>query len=245
MKGKVPAVEKCFFILDEIAKSKEPLTFKDISKKVNLNKSTIFNILTTLVELNVLEKLDNKYKFGTKFFVLAKKAGEDNNLINLVNPFIKKISEYTNLSVFFGTIEGNKAIILDKVDSKDDIKVSSEIGMKIPLFAGSHGKALASLLDDDILKNIELRRFTKNSIVELRQFLNEVEKVKKNKVAYDNEEYIPGIKSIAVPIRINSINKPYAIWAVGLSYLFTSEKLKKYVKFLKKIATEIEIKINQ
>ncbi|MCP3950728.1 MAG: helix-turn-helix domain-containing protein, partial [Desulfobacterales bacterium] len=62
---KVPAIDKCFAILDLLARTREPLGISDISGKLDLNKSTVFNIVHTLQGLNVLENQpDGKFVFG-------------------------------------------------------------------------------------------------------------------------------------------------------------------------------------
>jgi IclR family KDG regulon transcriptional repressor len=59
---RVPAVDKCFAILELLAQSKEAMGISDISGKLDLNKSTVFNILHTLMDLNVLEnQADGKF----------------------------------------------------------------------------------------------------------------------------------------------------------------------------------------
>ena len=50
--------------------------------------------------------------------------------------------------MFLGIRSGDQAVVLDKVDSPGEIRVSSEVGMKIPLEAGAGGKVLLSQLSD-------------------------------------------------------------------------------------------------
>jgi len=68
---RVPAVDKCFAILELLAQSKEPMGISDISRKLDLNKSSVFNIVRTLVDLKVLDNQpDGKSVFGTRFYIL-------------------------------------------------------------------------------------------------------------------------------------------------------------------------------
>ena len=249
-KIKAPAVKKAFAIIEEIAKEEDGLTFSEIYKRLDINKSTLYNILETLLILNVVEKVGNVYKLGIKFYIFKTKKNFGDVLIKIVHPFLEKYVNKTNLSIFFGSIEDEKAIILDKVEPISEIKISSEIGMKLPLLAGSHGKALASLLDKNELINLlnkkGLRKFTKNSITDKELYLKEIEKVKNNKIAYDNEEYILGIKSLAVPLKFSFTNKPYAIWTYGIAHLFNKKSnLEKYVKLLKEISFQIQQEVSK
>src|SRR3990172_8829736 len=79
---RVPAIDKCFAILDLLAQSKEPMGISDISGKLDLNKSTVFNTVHTLRDLKVLENhRDGKFVFGTRFYILGNMAGKRSKLI--------------------------------------------------------------------------------------------------------------------------------------------------------------------
>ena len=100
---RVPAIDKCFAILELLARAKGPLGISDISGKLDLNKSTVFNIGHTLTALNVLENHgDGKFGLGARFYVLANMAGRRSTLIQTVHPYLEKIHEKTGLSAFLG-----------------------------------------------------------------------------------------------------------------------------------------------
>ena len=114
---------------------------------------------------NILEKKEtNKFHFGTQLYVLSRAANRRSDLIKTIRPYLEAINRKTRLMVFLGIRSGVKAVIIDKVDSTFDIKVMSEVGMRIPLLAGSGGKALLSQLPEDeidkILSKNKLRKFT-------------------------------------------------------------------------------------
>ncbi len=243
---RVPAVDKCFQILELLAKGKEPLGITEISNGINLNKSTVFNIVYTLSDLGVLENKDNKFGFGTNLYVLGKAAEQGSDLIRNIHPYLKSISEKTNLSVFLGIRSDFKAIIIDKFDSSHDLKISSEIGARIPLVAGAHGKAFLSLLTKEeiteILSDEKSQKYIHRSGKEKNEFLDSVMKVKDDGFAFEDEEYLKGIRALAIPLRLNRKNFQCAIWAVGLKNQIKETSLKSYIDFLKEIANKIESK---
>ncbi|GAB6908729.1 hypothetical protein DESC_370108 [Desulfosarcina cetonica] len=76
---KVPAIEKCFAILTLMAESKRPFRFFEIVKRLDMNKSTVFNILHTLHELDVLRRgEDGLFRLGPKLCYLGKAAAGEN-----------------------------------------------------------------------------------------------------------------------------------------------------------------------
>ena len=246
---RVPAVDKCFAMLALFAHSKKPLGVSDISKALNFNKSTVFNIVHTLDDLGVLEKVaEGKFQFGTRLYILGRAAGRGSELIGTVHPYLEEINHHTKLSAFLGIRSGQTAIIIDKADAAFNIKIHSEIGMKIPLLAGAGGRAfLAQLSDaevDEILSTTELKRFTPNACVNKKQYKEMVKQVRTDGIAIDMEEYIEGIRAFALPLNVKRANTQVALWVVGLKGQISEETISRYSTYLKKIAEEIEIRLS-
>ena len=245
---RVPALDKCFAMLELLARSKKPLGVSDISKALNFNKSTVFNIVHTLDDLGALEKVaDGKFQFGTRLYILGRAAGRGSALINTVHPYLEEINQKTRLSAFLGMRSGMTAVIIDKADASFDIKIFSEIGMKIPLLAGAGGRAfLAQLSDDevdDILAKNDLVRFTPNACVNKKTYKKMVKKARMDGIAIDMEEYIEGIRAFALPLNLNRPDSQLALWVVGLKRQINEETIPQHSKLLKKIAREIEIRL--
>ena len=240
----VPAIEKCFAILQLFAKSKQALGISEISKQLQLNKSTVFSIIYTLKHLAVLDQFqDGKFHFGTLLYLLGNANGQKSELIQTVHPFLEQINRETKLSAFLGIRSENQAVILDKVDTAYDIKISSEIGMRLPLTAGAGGKALLSQLSseeiDRILSANPLKKFTAATSVNKRRFKKNVINIREKGIAVDDEEYIDGIVAFAVPLKTYRTDLQAAIWAVGLKQQARPEVRSAITDLLKKSADEI------
>jgi len=197
-----------------------PIT--DISKVLSDNKSTVFNIIYTLEDLGIVEHgPDNKFRFGSELYALGKAAGGASGLIQVVRPYLKKISGKTKVSAFLGICSQLRAVIVDKVDSPIDIMVSSETGMRIPLLAGAGGKVLLSFPMGRSTKFLRQQHF-----------------------AIDDEEYIEGIRGLAVPLRLDRGHLNAAIWIVGLKSQIKDEVIPLYRSILKEIAQKIETRFS-
>jgi IclR family KDG regulon transcriptional repressor len=203
----------------------------------------------TLDDLGVLEKCgENKFQYGVRLYTLGKAAGRSSELIGTVHPYLEKINQETKLSAFLGLRAGLWAIIIDKVDTAFDIKIYSEIGMRIPLHAGAGGKVLLAQMSDaevdDILSKIRFEKFTPNSCLNKNKYKAMIKQARKEDIAIDMEEYIEGIRGLAVPLQVLDAGTQVAIWAVGLKKQITEDIIPQYTKYLKKIAAEIEIRFS-
>jgi len=242
---RVPALDKCFRILEFLSKSQTALGVTEISTPLKLNKSTVFNLIYTLVDLGILETVPgNKVRLGLKLYDLSRESDAGGLFVSKVRPFLEEINRKTKLSVFLGLRSNLKAVIMDKVDSPHDIKLSSAKGMKIPLIAGSHGKALLSLLPEDQLDEIlvdkNLKKFTAHTCTRPQPFKQMVQKTAADRFALDDEEYLEGIRSMAIPLDLGRPDVQAAIWVVGLKGQITDTMIPEFKKSLQEIGLRIE-----
>ncbi len=245
---RVPAVDKCFAILELLAQSNAPMGISEISRNLDLNKSSVFNTVHTLKDLNVLENQpDGKFVFGTRFYILGNLAGKRSALIQTAHPYLQAINEKTKLSAFLGLRSDRQAILIDKADSAYELKVSSEIGMQMPILAGAGIKAMLSQLSDEeideILARTELIRYTPHTIVDKVDYRVEILEVRRQGIAYDKEEYIEGMVAFAVPIKAYGRNVQAAIWAVGLTRQVSNSSVPELTALLKGMSEEINCRL--
>ena len=241
---KVPAIEKCFSILALMAEAKRPFGFNEVVKGLGLNKSTVFNILHTLNDLDILEKgTDGRFRLGSRLFILGNAAAGESELIQTVHPYLESINAGFKLSAFFGILSDQEVIIVDKADRAQKIKISSEFGMRIPIFAGVAGKALLSQLSeteiDKILSDLTPKPYTTKTIMDKETYKNEIMRVKETGIAYDREEYIEGLMAVAVPLKTHRQDLQAAIWAVGLKQEFREDLMARITELLSEVAGEM------
>lgn len=246
---RVPAIDKCFAILDLMAKKKQPMGINDIARELGLNKSTIFYILHHLVDLDVLERDPNGlFRLGSKLFVLGNAAGGSSDLIRTVHPFLEEINARTKLSAFLGIRSGHRAVIIDKVDSANDFKISSEIGMRLPLLAGVAGRVLMCQLPDEKIDELLLemtpKRFTAKTPTDRKTLKADILKVRETGVAVDREEYIEGVIAFGVPLKTYRKDFEAAVWAVGLSRQVQEADIPSLSDYFKDAAHRINLRFS-
>jgi IclR family KDG regulon transcriptional repressor len=241
---KVPAIEKCFSILSFMAETQRPYGFNEIVRSLSLNKSTVFNILHTLNDLSILEKgADGLFRLGPRLFILGNAAAGGGELIQTVHPYLESINNEFKMSAFFGILSNQEVLIVDKADRAHKVKISSEFGMRIPIFAGVAGKVLLSQLSeteiDEILATNTPKRYTPKTITDTAQYKKEILDVQQTGIAYDREEYIEGLMAVAVPLQTYRPDLQAAIWTVGLRQEFREDVMEDLTNYLSTMVNEI------
>lgn len=245
---RVPALDKSFAIIELMARSGTAFSINEVVRKLRLNKSTVFNIMHTLTDLKVLERgSDGLFRLGTQLYVLGSAAANGSGLIQAVHPYLVDINRQTRLSAFLGIRSGRHAVIVDKVDDAPDIKISSEIGMRLSIFAGAGGKALISTLPDEeinrLLATIQLKPYTAKTITDKTAFRKVILQTRQEGIALDREEYIEGIVALAVPLNTQRDNLQAAVWVVGLSQQLSAARVPEYTVLLKNVAADINSRL--
>ncbi|MCF8093127.1 MAG: IclR family transcriptional regulator [Desulfotignum sp.] len=215
-----PIVKKAFDILKAISKSEKGLRISDIATDLDISKSTVHGITAALEEQGaIIRHPDSKrYTIGLTLMELGKAAYERVDIIKLARPAMENLMEQCGESVFLGIRNAHHVTVIDIVESRKDFKISSPIGTALPLLAGAVGKVFLSAMPRAeaaaYLKTHPLPRFTSRTIVDPAAYMEELKIVKTRGYALDDEEYLAGVRAVAVCLAPREGYLP-ALWVVG------------------------------
>lgn len=240
-----PSVKKAFRILYAISDSSNGLGISDLSKKLKIGKSTVHGITTALEELGVLvrDPLYKRYTLGYSLLELCRTAFAKIDLKDLARKPMEKLMGKVGETVFLGVLNGDHVTIVEMVESRNDMKITSPPGTRLPLLAGATGRVLLSQIEKEKSKELiqkkGLARYTSKTVIDQRQFLREIEKVKEQGYAVDDEEYIPGVRAVAAPLVFPS-SPPAALWVVGFTSTLDDQKVKTVIREIQEAVREIK-----
>jgi DNA-binding IclR family transcriptional regulator len=230
-----PSVKKAFRILNAISDASNGLGISDLSKKLKIGKSTVHGITTALEEIGVLvrDPLYKRYTVGYSLLELCRTAYAKIELKDLARKPMEKLMEKVGETVFLGALNGDHVTIVDMVESRNEMKITSPPGTRLPLLAGATGRVLLSQIEKEKAKEMiqkkGLVRYTPKTVIDQRQFLREIERVKEQGYAVDDEEYIAGVRAVAAPL-LSASSSPAALWVVGFTSTLDDQKMKMVIQ---------------
>ena len=245
-----PSVIKAFEILKLVASAREGMGVSEIARDLGLAKSTVHGMASALEELGAVRRdpLTKRYSLGFTLFELGKTAYSQIELKDLARPMMVELMEKTHTSVFLGVLNWDHVTILDVVEPRTELKITSPIGTKIPLLAGAVGKVFLSMMgEEQALKAIHskgLTKYTDNSITEMDRYIEEIRQVRAQGFATDDEEYILGVRAVAAPI-LGGTHLISAIWVVGFKASLDEEKMRTLTAFTKQAAESIRQRLER
>ena len=246
MSGKyqAPSVKKAFQILKLISDTDGGLGISDLAKRLEMGKSTVHGITSALEALGTIirDPKTKRYILGLTLLELGRSAYSQIDLKDLVRPVMEDLMEKTQESVFVGVLNGERVTILDIVESKQDLKMTSTRGTTIPLLAGATGKVFLATMSDEKAREIigekGLSSYTEHSITDPEAYLQAVRIAREKGYATDYEEYILGVRAVASPVRAEN-HLISAIWVVGFKASLNDDKMESVIKAIKESAEKI------
>lgn len=203
-KSLLQSVQNGLLILKVFSKEQPVWGITDISKELQLPKSTVSRLVGDLIKERYLQKVGSKYRLGLLVLSLA-----GVNMSNLeihreafepLKSLVSKIDESAHISM----LEGIHLIYLLKVECKQRIRLLSHVGQYRPPSCSSSGKLLLAYqpieMIDKVIQN-GLPKRGPNSVTDPDQLLDELITIKQNGYCVCIDEMHDDVVSIASPIR--------------------------------------------
>ncbi len=222
----------------------------EIAIDLKIAKSTVHGITSALEELGAIIRNPStkRYTLGLTLFELGRSAYSHIDQKDLARPVMERLMERTQESVFLGALNWDHVTILDIVESRHDLKITSPVGTRIPLLAGAVGKVFLAWMEEGqairIIRTQGLTKYTENTITEPEHYIREIKRVKEQGYATDEEEYILGVRAVASPIR-GDWHEMSAIWVVGFKTSLDDSKMEGLIKQTKEAAEAIGRRIEK
>lgn len=197
-------------ILEFVADAVEAPTFAEISIGLDVPKSSLFHLLSTLVNRGYLLQNESRgggYQLGPSITKLASRMSKPASYAAKAQPAIKLLAELINETSGYYEKNGDEAEALRAESAKHQLVYTLTTGDRAPLYCISAGKILlANLPTEEIhayLKRTNPKKFTPHTQTTAREILKELKKVRETGFAYSLEEYSLGIIGIATAVTIN------------------------------------------
>lgn len=204
----VPAVDRALRILRVFTSGHTEHGVTDLSRLLDLNKSTVHGILHTLAHHGLLERnpATHKYRLGPGLLVFSDLARQRGDVREQARPLLQELTRETGSTSLLGVFEQDAIVIVEKAEPLSDIKMTTSVGQRLPFCAGCFGRALLAWIEqatvDRLLASPGLRKFTRTSISTPRAYLASLAEVRRRGYAVDDEEeYLPGVWAASAPIR--------------------------------------------
>lgn len=183
---------------------REEAGVSELAGEVELSKSTVHHYLKTLEHQGCLENVGGRYRVGHRFLTFGGQARARERIYRLAKPDVDQLAEDTGEEVRLVVERQGRGIVLYQAQGEHADCPRTHIGSVEELHCTAAGKAfLAALPDDRVeerLESSELTAHTPNTITDPAELREELETIRSRGIAFDDEEWVEGVRCVAAAI---------------------------------------------
>jgi DNA-binding IclR family transcriptional regulator len=241
----VQSLGRAFAILEEVARHRDGIGLADLSKLVGLHNSTTFHLAKTMVSLGYLrqEKDSKRYRIGRPLFALAASALDEIEMVNVATPVLEDLSRETSESGHFAVRMGDAVVVIARTSGPGAFQLTDRVGVVRPAHCTALGKIiLASLRPEQLkrfLERVDLKPSTEKSITDIAALMKEIAEIKHSGIAFDDGEFNPEVRCIAVPVMDFTGQTVGALGISGPIWRLSIQALQNHAKTIRAAANRL------
>lgn len=209
---------KALAVLERLAERGGEAGVSELAREVDLDKATVFRLLTTLLGAGYVARVDpaGRYRLTSRLADIAAKSASPRSLMELGLPHLRALAGQTLETAYVAVINGDDAVFLDKVEGEQTIRVHTPAGSRIPLQCGSAAKVLLAFQPAGLIARVaaQLAPVTRYTITDPAVLRRELANIFARGYAIGEQEWRLGVSGVAAPVRDSS---GAVIAAIGIS----------------------------
>jgi DNA-binding IclR family transcriptional regulator len=248
--------EKYFFIgslakgikIMELLAEKSQLTVSEVARLMDTHRAASHRFLATLRELGYVDKdTDDRYQLTFKVFELGMKVANRFEIRQIARPVMQDLAQASRETVNLGHFDGKGILHVDKIDSREILRMDTPIGSRAPAYCTALGKAILAFLPREeferFLSGVTLKPRGPNTITSRKRLRSAIEEIRHRGYAVDDEEMSPGLRCVAAPVFDPTGRASYAISVSGPSLRLTPQRIAEIHPLIRKMCRQLSQKL--
>ena len=239
------SVERALAVLEAVSQSAEGLSNAEISQRLKIPKSSASYILRALENSGYLRRgrEDGRYHIGLAVVSLSHRALAGLDIREMALPVLRQLVDAARLTAHLAILDHGRAVYIEKVEAPSFVKMDTWLGRRVDVHSTSVGKALLAHLPhaevQELVANRNLSQNTPHTITTLPKLLRELEKVREQGYALDEEENSVGVRCVAAPVFNNNGRVEASLGVTGIVSQFERAAVPRVAELVKSAARKL------
>ena len=208
------SLERGLAILTAFGSDRSTIGVSELARELGLSRSTTHRYIATLTSLGYLQQdvETKRYRLGPRVLDLGFAAINSMDIRDISLPHLQALTDATGFTANMAVLDGADVVYIERCrtsrSGQREIDLNLHVGSRLPAYCTAMGKALLAFVPaerlEGILDGVELVARGPNTITDRAALLAELERIREQDLAVNNEELAYGLRSIAAPIRSRS-----------------------------------------
>ena len=235
-------------VLHHLSEADRPLGVSELARRTNLNKATVFHLLSTLQARHLVaqDPETSCYQLSWGLYALGASMTRTHSVPQAVRGKLEGLAQTTGETVLVGILDEGTVLYLDRAESPSGLAMVANIGRRAPLHAVATGKVLLAhspVSDVEELLASNLPRFTPTTITNPDELRRQLEAVREQGFARCWQEHEAGVSSVSVPVRDYTGSVVAALTIAGPATRLTARALRRQLVPLRQTAEAIQARL--
>lgn len=201
------SAERSLRLLSVLADQGRPMSLAELIKALELPKATVHRLCAQLMDGGFVSRDLNERDFvvGPALRKLALNTLNHGSLRGLRHDVLARLVGQVGETCNFTTLDGAGVLYLDRVEAPWPWRLTLDVGAHVPLHCTASGKLFLAFMSDKqreaMLRTLDLQTITARSIDNVDTLRHSCATIRERGYAFDQEEFVPGLVAIAVPVR--------------------------------------------
>jgi len=202
----VPSVVRALRVLEAFSVKKNTYTNSELSRKLDLNKSTVTRLLYSLEKAGFIKrnKDTGAYALTCKAYQIGRVYIKQADYHRISMPVLEQLTARCREASHLGILDDTQVFYLDWIESDQPVSLASLSGKKLPAYCTGVGKNFLAHMDEETrsayLQETELIQHTIHTIADSERLERHLEQVKEQGYAIDYGEFQQDVISVSGPI---------------------------------------------
>lgn len=221
----VDAVERAVGVIDAL-KDLDGAGVTELAEYIGMSKSGVYKQLSTLVKTGLVDKRHDEYRLSYRFLLLGEYVKMNSQLYQIGAAEVDKLAENSNYFAYLVAVGQDHAYCIHAAESEDAVVPNLSVGKQISLHSSAAGKAiLASFPEEKRSHHLSqpLEAKTAKTTTDPEQLASELETIREEGVAFEDEENVPGMRGVGAAILAEDDSIVGAVAVTGPLSLLTDD----------------------
>jgi DNA-binding IclR family transcriptional regulator len=143
-------IDRVISLLDALLQQHRPMRIGDIARQIGAPRSTTYEIVSRLVEADILQPHgpEGHVYFGRAAHLFGRAYADANPLLRRAGELMERLAAETEATVQLCGLKGNKYVVIDARDGGGLFRITTDIGVEVPIPWTASGRLLLGHMSD-------------------------------------------------------------------------------------------------
>ncbi len=195
-------------VLSVFSQHPREVTMSQISSDTGISRAAVRRVLYTLEKLGYVGEQGRGYVLLPRVLGMGGAYVASSSMTAAAQPVLDALRDDVHESCSLGVLDGDDILYVARAETVRIMSIGLRAGSRLPAYCTSMGRVLLAALPRDTLEGYlertPLRPRTERTVTRMEDFLELLEKVRREGVSLVDQELEIGLRSIAVPVRSRS-----------------------------------------